>query len=113
MLFDRPVRLPIAKMRSPSRIAAFVSHARGARSTTWRWTRPRLIPAVVAIAGMLAVLGSAEYLTRLARHTPEQPALVQPAEPQLAALPLTADAPLVGTVVPANGGFQIRLVPYR
>jgi hypothetical protein len=76
MLFDRPASLPIATMRSSSRVATFRSRLRGARSNGWRWVRPRLVPATVAIVGMLAVLGSAEYLTHLARYTPEQPTVV-------------------------------------
>jgi len=115
MLFDRPASLPVATMRSKSKRAALASHLRGIRITSWRWARPRLVPATVAIVGMLAVLGSAEYLTRLARHTPEQPAVVQH-EPQLASMPMTVDAPLVGTVMqlPVNGApLRIRLVPYR
>jgi len=69
MLFDRPASLPTATLRASSPIAALTSRVRGG----WRWTRPRLVPLLVAGAGMLAVLGAAEYLTHLARYTPEAP----------------------------------------
>jgi hypothetical protein len=87
-IFNRPANLPVATMRSASRTATFACHVRAARSTGWRWVRPRLVPATVAILGMLAVLGSAEYLTQLARYTPDQPASV--IEPQIASLPAPA-----------------------
>jgi len=38
--------------------------------------QPRLVPLMVALVGMLAVLGAAEYLTHLARYTPV--AAIQP-----------------------------------
>ncbi len=80
MLFDRPASLPIATVRAASPRAALMSYLRGIRNTTWRWTRPRVVPMMVAIVGMLAVLGSAEYLTHLARYTPQPPVvMIEPA----------------------------------
>ena len=69
VLFDHPAPLPVATLRSHS-VADLASRLRGARHDGWRWFRPRAVPAIVAIVGMLAVLGAAEYLTRLARRTP-------------------------------------------
>ena len=66
MLFDRPASLPTATIHS----ASFASQLRGQRARAVRWVRPRLVPLSVAIVGMLAVLGAAEYLTHLARYTP-------------------------------------------
>jgi len=65
MLFDRPAALPVARALGASS-ATLASQARGG----WLWLRPRTVPIIVALAGMLAVLGSAEYLSRLARQTP-------------------------------------------
>lgn len=79
MLFDHPASLPIATMRSSSRVDRLISELRAAR----RWVRPRLVPAAVAIVGMLAVLGSAEYLTHLARYTPEPPTAIDQAQAQV------------------------------
>ncbi len=85
MLFDRPVSLPTATVHSSSHLTTFANHLRGTRDRSWRWMQPRLVPLMVALVGMLAVLGSAEYLTHLARHTPvaevqpvtiEQPAIL-------------------------------------
>ncbi len=53
-------------------MATVASRLRGARSASWQWFKPRTVPVIVALTGMLAVLGSAEYLTRLARRTPQQ-----------------------------------------
>lgn len=131
-IFNRPASLPIATMRSASRTETFVSRVRGARSTGWCWVRPRLVPATVAIIGMLAVLGSAEYLTQLARYTPEQAVAIS--EPQIASLPapppiedglsiatsewllLDGKPTPIGRVLqlPSSGApVQIRLVPHR
>lgn len=105
MLFDRPASLPTATIRSTSARAAFASHVRGIRTTGWRWARPRLVPALVAIVGMLAVLGAAEYLTHLARYTPEPP---------VAAIAAPIDshaAPSVGRVMSLPGNAQqVRVV---
>ncbi len=88
MLFDRPASLPIATVRSSSHLVTFKNQLRGTRDRSWRWMRPRLVPLMVAIVGMLAVLGSAEYLTHLARHTPNTP--IATIEPVIAARPIAA-----------------------
>jgi len=95
MLFDSPAaRLPVATIRSHSPVARWASLVRGSRAAGWRWLRPRLVPVLVAVTGMFAVLGSAEYLTRLARRTPTQ-----------ATMPATYDPPReVAVVQPASEG---------
>jgi hypothetical protein len=87
MLFDaRPASLPTATIHSTTASEAFASRVRGLRTSGWRWARPRLVPLTVAIVGMLAVLGAAEYLTHLARYTPPSvtaPAAHDPAAAQI------------------------------
>jgi hypothetical protein len=80
VLFDHPAPLPVAKVHARS-VATLASRLRGARDDGWRWLRPRAVPAVVAIVGMLAVLGATNYLTQLATHTPVQSVPAQAAVP--------------------------------
>ncbi len=70
MFLDRPASLPTATARARSPIVQLASRLRGTRAAGWRWLRPRMVPVAVALTGMFLVLGSAEYLTRLARRTP-------------------------------------------
>jgi hypothetical protein len=86
MLFDRPAPLPVATARSRSHVATFASRARGG----WLWLRPRTVPLIVALAGMFAVLGAAEYLSRLARYTP-QTTQVTVADPPARLIVIPAD----------------------
>jgi len=105
MLFDRQAALPVATIRSRSPFARLASRARGSRAAGWSWLRPRLVPVLVALTGMFAVLGSAEYLTRLARRTPAD---VEPsADPgRVAALHLDTDPqPGVLTIEPLQGAI--------
>jgi hypothetical protein len=81
VLFDHPAPLPVARLRSHS-VSDLASRLHGARVDGWRWLRPRAVPATVAIVGMLAVLGAAEYLTRLARRTPIQTVAMPATQPQ-------------------------------
>ena len=73
MIFDRPpAELPVATLRPRepgTRIAVAVRHWFARR---WSWLRPRTVPVAVAFVGMLAVLGSANYLRSFANQTPEQ-----------------------------------------
>ncbi len=71
MLFDRPSELPVATVRGrgASAVSAGIQQWMVAR---WRWFRPRTIPVLVAILGMLAVMGSAHYLSNLAHSPPER-----------------------------------------
>jgi hypothetical protein len=71
MLFDRPAELPVATLRSRS-WSAVGARLHGSVVARWRWFRPRTLPVVVALAGMVALLESANYLSNLARHTPER-----------------------------------------
>lgn len=104
MLFDRPASLPIATIRSTSTRAAFASQLRGLRTRSWRWARPRLVPLMVAVVGMLAVLGAAEYLTHLARYTPAPPVAVIEAPAPAGA------AQAVGRVLQPASAPQLRVV---
>ncbi len=42
----------------------------------WAWVRPRVIPMLVAVAGMFAVLGATRYLSNLAHGDPRPSILV-------------------------------------
>jgi len=74
--FDgRRVELPTATLRprhSQDRHRVARRHLAGWLSSRWGWLRPRGVPILAALAGMLAVLGATQYLSDLARG--EQPA---------------------------------------
>jgi hypothetical protein len=71
MLFDaHPAELPVAELRSKTWAASLRSRLRGKLLARWQWMRPRLLPLAVATAGAFALLGAADYLTRLARELP-------------------------------------------
>lgn len=73
MIFDRPpAELPVATLRPRAPRARFAAAVSGWVAARWTWFRPRAIPCVVALAGMLALLGSAEYLRSFADHIPER-----------------------------------------
>lgn len=139
MLFDRRAALPVATIiieqgRSRSWLATAASWSRGIQARAWQFLKPRLVPLAVALTGMFAVLGSAEYLTRLARHTPEQSTpVVQPEQlatlrPDTMVAPESTDVSNQGvTVISTDGDLSplglmqlqsgeampIRLVPSR
>ncbi|MDQ3296396.1 MAG: hypothetical protein M3619_07425 [Myxococcota bacterium] len=104
MIFDQPpAELPVATLvpREPSvRLAVDLRAWLVAR---WRWFRPRTVPMIVAFAGMLAVMGAANYLRNFARQAPER-----------LAVPSTELAPLEVTVtVPAPAPSAVEpLRPY-
>lgn len=73
MLFDQPpAELPAATVVSRESRTQLAADARAWASARWRWFRPRTIPLIVAFAGALAVMGSANYLRNYARRAPEQ-----------------------------------------
>jgi hypothetical protein len=61
-----PAELPVAVLRSRAptiRIRAMLAQW---RISSWTWLRPRAVPFVVAVLGLVAVLASQDYL----RHVP-------------------------------------------
>ena len=111
MLFDRPASLPIATVRSSSHMVTFKNQLRSTRDRSWRWMRPRVVPLMVAIVGMLAVLGSAEYLTHLARHTPQAPvALIEPVAVEQSPVPIDGKRSALGSVMQLPGRGPVRVV---
>ena len=80
MIFDQPPReLPVATVvrRDPRRqLVADLATWFAAR---WRWFKPRTVPMIVAFLGMLAVLGSVNWLRNYARRTPERLTVSAPA----------------------------------
>lgn len=99
MIFDQPPReLPVATLQSRDSKVRFAMATRQWLVARWSWFRPRAIPVVVAFAGMLAVLASANYLRRLARETPEQLTVQRRAPPSVATLPtMRLDVPAPST----------------
>ncbi len=63
--------LPVATVRLHG-AAAFASDLRRWVLARWRWLQPRTVPVTVAVLGMLAVLGSAHYLSNLAHQPAER-----------------------------------------
>jgi len=136
MLFDHPAELPVATVRSRSWFAGSASRLRGGLVARWRWLQPRTVPVIVALAGMVALLASANYLTNLAHQPPERLSPAQQLEPdRVASLAVDTDPdpgiltitvgpspvlvtidgnpPPVGAVIemPAAIGYQIKLIP--
>ncbi|HEU0032234.1 MAG TPA: hypothetical protein VFQ53_16480 [Kofleriaceae bacterium] len=73
MLFDtHRSELPVATVRSRQWSIAIAGDLQRWLIARWRWLHPRVVPVVVALAGMVALLGAADYLTALARETPER-----------------------------------------
>jgi len=70
MLFDGfPAELPIATLlpsAAHARHRVIGGHLRHWFDDRWAWLRPRTVPMIVAFAGMLAVLGSTQYLSNFA-----------------------------------------------
>jgi hypothetical protein len=73
MIFDQPpAELPVATLRPRDGASQLLLDARGWLAARWQWLRPRAIPVVVAVAGMIGVLVSASYLRDLAHNPPER-----------------------------------------
>ena len=93
MIFDQPpAELPVAtvvprdgKSRLRADLLAWVS-------AKWQWFKPRTVPMIVAFVGMLAVIGSANYLRNYARRAPERLSAKVAPQPQWT-LHVSVDAP--------------------
>jgi len=73
MIFDQPAaKLPVATVVPREARAQLAADLRAWFVAKWAWFRPRTIPMVVALLGMLAVLGSATYLREYARQLPDR-----------------------------------------
>lgn len=73
MIFDQPpVELPVAAVVPRASRAQLAADLRAWFVAKWAWFRPRTIPMIVAVLGMLAVIGSANWLRAYARQTPER-----------------------------------------
>lgn len=79
MIFDQPpAELPTATLvprDGQSRLRADLYAWFAAK---WRWFKPRTVPMIVAMLGMLAVIGSANYLRNFARRAPDRLVIEQP-----------------------------------
>lgn len=83
MIFDPPpAELPVATLRARDIRTKLRADLIAWLSAKWQWFRPRTVPIIVALVGMLAVIGSASYLRNFARPAPER--LIAPsAQPTL------------------------------
>ncbi|MGE5184241.1 MAG: hypothetical protein ACM31C_19365 [Acidobacteriota bacterium] len=67
MLFDHgPAEFPVARVmpRDPgSRVLVMLGDLQLWLAARWSWLRPRTIPVIVAVFGMMFVLMSADYLS--------------------------------------------------
>jgi hypothetical protein len=129
MLFDRPAQLPVATVRSRS-WSAVGARLHGSVVARWRWFKPRTLPVLVALAGMMALLASTNYLSNLAHHTQERSIPVRLASDQVmdaaeatpgfvrihvassrVVITIDSNPPPVGTVLQLpSSGDQITLV---
>lgn len=66
MIFDAPRELPVATLRrAPTSVTARLAGAFAAwLEARWAWFRPRSIPVLVAMLGMIAVINAVNYLSR-------------------------------------------------
>ncbi|MDQ3365846.1 MAG: hypothetical protein M3680_10505 [Myxococcota bacterium] len=73
MIFDQPPpKLPVATLVPRESRVQVLADLRAWFVARWRWFRPRTIPMIVAFIGMLAVIGSANYLRNYALQGPER-----------------------------------------
>lgn len=71
MIFDRaPAALPEAKLRPRELDTRLWAEVRAWLLARWAWLRPRWIPVVAAIAGLIGSLASAKYLSEYTEHPP-------------------------------------------
>ena len=97
MIFDQPpAELPVATIRPRAPRARFLAELRNGLARKWRWCKPRSLPALAGVCGMLAVLGSAAYLRGLATQEPERVKAVTyiPIASRSCAVPVLAATPL-------------------
>ena len=93
MIFDQPpAELPVATLLPRDKKSRLRASMFAWLSTKWQWFKPRTVPMIVAFVGMLAVIGSANYLRNYARRAPEQLSATIKSQPQWT-LHVTVDAP--------------------
>jgi hypothetical protein len=111
MLFDQVRELPVATLRRAprARLGLVVGHLRRWLSLRWHWFRPRTVPVLVAMLGMVAVLQSVSYLSHPSAPAPTPAGFVMiGGGPPGATLQAGGNA----TRVPApTSPYQVRLVP--
>jgi hypothetical protein len=111
MLFDLPPgelpRATVRPRRSRAQMAAWSGDLTRWLGARWTWLRPRLLPVVVAFAGMFAMIASANYLRSFAQ--PPERLTVHVAQPQV---PATAGAS-VATVWVETGPAGVQLLMDR
>jgi hypothetical protein len=96
MIFDQPpAELPVATLMPKSRRTQLAADLRAWLGARWSWFKPRTVPMIVAFLGLLAVVGSANYLRNYGRETPER---------------LPAAAPTVGKLVIEQGPPGVDIV---
>ena len=73
MLFDQPpAELPVATLRPREAGTQLRIDARNWFGSKWRWFQPRTVPVLVAVAGMVGLIASANYLRSFGKTNPEQ-----------------------------------------
>jgi hypothetical protein len=110
MLFDGlPAELPTAMLlpgasHAPHRVIG--GRLRHWLDDRWAWLRPRTVPMIVALAGMIAVLGSTKYLSIYACGTAHRPYVIyeDSASPRGASPRSHAGSPGHIHIVPARPG---------
>jgi hypothetical protein len=93
MIFDLPpAELPVATLVPRESSTRFAFDLRAWFVARWAWFRPRTVPMIVALAGMLAVIASGNYLRNYAQQTPERLQATSNVEPGTVVFRLS-DAP--------------------
>jgi hypothetical protein len=73
MIFDQPpAELPVATLVPRDGKTQLRADLHAWFAAKWQWFKPRTIPMIVAFVGMLAVIGSANWLRNYARRAPER-----------------------------------------
>jgi hypothetical protein len=108
MLFDQPpAELPVASVRAHGRLALAAGLHRWF-DARWRWLSPRMVPVLVAFAGMCAVIAAARYLATYTESPPER-LVVKPMvdDHSVGALEWTATPPPSVDVVTGPPGTDV------
>ncbi len=73
MIFDQaPAELPVATLIQRDGKSQLRADLYAWFAAKWRWFKPRTVPMIVAFIGMLAVVGSANWLRNYARRAPDR-----------------------------------------
>jgi hypothetical protein len=110
MIFDQPPReLPVATVVSRDSRLQLAADLRTWFAARWRWFKPRTVPLIVAFLGMLAVIGSANWLRNYARREPERLTITSTPPGTITTIEVTARSP--GVIYVDGKPMPVELIP--